>query len=79
VLERTELKTSIRLMEMAQQWQVKATAQSDKPQMTMEELKAECGMDYDAIHKAIFGEPAPLDDDEDPDPYRLKTRLGSKT
>jgi hypothetical protein len=39
VLQRTEFKTFVRLMELAQQWQVKQTAQSDKPQPTEEEVQ----------------------------------------
>jgi hypothetical protein len=42
VLQRTEFKTFVRLMELAQQWQVKQTAQSDKPQPTEEELERTC-------------------------------------
>jgi hypothetical protein len=76
VLERTQLKIYVRLMEMAQQRQVKTTVPSDKPRPTMEEVEAHMrarGIDWDAIRKALQGEPARLDDDEDPDPYRLKT------
>jgi hypothetical protein len=81
VLERTEFKTFVRLMELAQQWQVKETAQSDEPQMSLEgpeEIEADMrahGMDYDAIYAILKKrtEGGPLDDDEDPDPYRPKT------
>jgi hypothetical protein len=75
VLERTVPKTYIRLMQMAQQWQVKATPQSDEPRPTREEIHADLraqGIDFDAIQKELYP-PAPLDDDEDPDPYRPKT------
>jgi len=74
VLQRTKFKTFVRLMELAQQWQVKETAQSDKPRPTEEEVDARSrslGIDFDAIYKEIYGEPAPLDDDEDPDPWGL--------
>jgi hypothetical protein len=40
VLQRTKFRTFVRLMELAQQWQGKATAQSDKPRPTEEEVDA---------------------------------------
>jgi len=40
VLQRTKPNTFVRLMELAQQWQIKATAQSDKPRPTREEVDA---------------------------------------
>ena len=52
VLQRTKFKTFVRLMELAQQWQVKETAQSDKPRPTGEEVDARLrslGIDFDAI------------------------------
>jgi hypothetical protein len=73
VLERTKFKTFVRLMELAQQWQVKETAQSDKPQPTREEVRALLlarGFDPDIIRKLRKG-PYSLDSDEDPDPYGL--------
>jgi hypothetical protein len=76
VLERTKFKTFVRLMELAQQWQVKATAPSDKPRRSLEEIEARIrasGMDYDAID-AIFEKrlaEGPLHDGEDPDPWGL--------
>jgi hypothetical protein len=78
VLERTKFKTFVRLMEVALQWQVKATPQSDKPRPTAEEAKADLlarGIDYDATYKAIYGEPQPLDPGEDPDPWGLVARV----
>jgi hypothetical protein len=77
VLQRTKFKTFVRLMELAQQWQVKETAQSDKPQMSSEETEARmraCGMDYDAVHAILEkrAEGGPLDYDEDPDPWGMK-------
>jgi hypothetical protein len=77
VLQRTKFKTFVRLMELAQQWQVKATAQSDKPQMSLEENEARmraCGMDYDAVHAILEkrAEGGPLDYGEDPDPWGMK-------
>ncbi len=72
VLQRTKSKASARLMELAQQWQVKETAQSDKPQPTEEEVRADMlahGMDPDACAVILkeWADPGPLDDDEDPD------------
>jgi hypothetical protein len=76
VLQRTKFKTFVRLMELAQQWQVKATAQSDKPQMSLEENEARMrawGIDCDAVNAILEkrAEGGPLDDDEDPDPWGL--------
>jgi hypothetical protein len=71
VLQRTKSKTFVRLMELALQWQVKATAQSEKPRPTYEEGeegKARM-LAFVAIIKEIRGEPSPLDPGEDPDPW----------
>jgi hypothetical protein len=72
VLQRTKSKTFVRLMELALQWQVKATAQSEKPRPNHEETKAHLlarGIDVEAIIKKIHGVPSPLGPGEDPDPY----------
>ena len=74
VLERTKFKTFVRLMELALQWQVKAPPQSEEPQLTYEGAIAALlarGIDYEAIHKEIYGGPQPLDPGEDPDPWGL--------
>jgi hypothetical protein len=79
VLERTKFKTFVTLMELAQQWQGKATAESDKPRMSMEETEAHmraCGIDVDAANAVLakfFAKlRGPLDDDEDPDPWGVQ-------
>jgi hypothetical protein len=72
VLQRTTSKTFVRLM--ALQWQVKAMAQSEKPQLIYEEVIAGFlarGIDIEAVFKEIRGEPQPLDPGEDPDPWGL--------
>jgi hypothetical protein len=72
VLQRTTSKTFVRLM--ALQWQVKAMAQSEKPQMIYEEVIAGFlarGIDIEAVFKEIRGEPEPLWPGEDPDPWGL--------